>query len=232
MRITVVYGFTHKKVSYEVTRQLLKYLGNKSNDVAEIFLPRDMDVFCTGCCLCFFKGEETCPHYEMIYPIQKSIEKSDLLIFVTPVYALHTTGQMKALLDHFSFQFIPHRPNETMFTKKAVILSTTAGAGTRSAIKDIKDSLSFWGVGKIFTYGKAIQATSWQEVSELNKKKIEKDMKGLAERILKQPQRVKPNLKAQFLFYMVRWARKKAKDKSLDTKYWEEKGWLKDKRPW
>ena len=39
-----------------------------------------------------------------------------------------------------------HRPNGKMFTKQALIITTAAGGGMRSTIRDIKDSMNFWGV--------------------------------------------------------------------------------------
>lgn len=43
----------------------------------------------------------------------------------------------------------------------ALVISTAAGGGMKSTNKDIMDSLNFWGVGKIFTYGKAVTAVNW-----------------------------------------------------------------------
>lgn len=33
-----------------------------------------------------------------------------------------------------------------MFSKKAVVISTAAGTGVKSAIKDIKNALFYWGI--------------------------------------------------------------------------------------
>ena len=51
-----------------------------------------------------------------------------------------------------------------MFSKRAVVISTAAGAGMNSTNKDMADSLSFWGVPKIYKIGFGIHATSFQEV--------------------------------------------------------------------
>jgi len=67
----------------------------------------------------------------------------------SPAYVFHATGAMKALLDHFAYRWIPHRPAPEMFGKRAVIITQCLGSGAKSAAKDIKHSLSLWGISKI-----------------------------------------------------------------------------------
>ena len=69
-----------------------------------------------------------------------------------------------------------HRPEEKIFSKQAVILSTAAGAGMKSANKDIKDSMFFWGIGRIYTYGAAVKEVSWERVKEKKKGEINKSL--------------------------------------------------------
>ena len=54
-----------------------------------------------------------------------------------------------------------------MFSKRAVVVSTAAGAGTNKATKDIATALFYWGAD-ITSYGKTFQAINWEQVS--NKK--------------------------------------------------------------
>ena len=44
---------------------------------------------------------------------------------------------MKAFMDLTFTYWMSHRPRACMFSKKAVVISTAAGTGTKSAIKDI-----------------------------------------------------------------------------------------------
>lgn len=37
--------------------------------------------------------------------------------------------------------WMPHRPKKSMFSKRAVIVSTAAGTSTKHAMKDVEDSL-------------------------------------------------------------------------------------------
>jgi len=80
----------------------------------------------------------------------RSVYDRDFQCFTpSPAYVFHATGAMKALLDHFAYRWMPHRPAPEMFTKRAVILTQCLGAGAKSAARDIKHSLSWWGVPKI-----------------------------------------------------------------------------------
>ena len=65
---------------------------------------------------------------------------------------------MKAFLDHFAYHWLPHRPIPEMFEKRAVIITQCLGAGAKSAAKDIKHSLSWWGVSKIGIFTGALMS--------------------------------------------------------------------------
>lgn len=232
MKIAVIHGANHKGSTYHITQQLLENLDSNTHHISEFFLPRDMDQFCIGCTNCFMKGENLCPHYHKLLPIKEALEQSELLIFDSPVYVLHTTGQMKVLLDHFGYRFLVHRPHPSMFQKTAVIITTAAGGGMKSTIKDIKDSLTFWGVGRIHTYGIAVNAIDWQGVPQKKKDAIQNHVKKLASKIKKNYQKVKPSLKVKGLFYIMRFSQKKFRINEVDYTYWKEMGWLDKKRPW
>ena len=118
-----------------------------------------------------------------------------------------------------------------MFTKQAVCISTAAGGGMKSACKDIKDSLFYWGVGKIYSYGVAVYATSWNEITDKRKKRIEANVHKIARKIVKNNGHVKPSLKTKVFFNIMRFMQKRGWNKA-DVDYWQEKGWDKKKRPW
>lgn len=232
MNIVVVYGTEHKGSTYNIVNLLLKNLCKDKEEITEFYLPKDMPYFCKGCFLCFGKGENFCPHEVNVTPIKTAMEKADIIILASPVYVWHVTGQMKAFLDHFAFQFMVHRPNKAMFKKTAIALTTAAGGGMKSTIKDMTVSLTHWGVGKIFTYGKAVAASDWEGVSDKKKEQIEKDINKLSAKIINRYKNVNPSIKVKSLFYMMRFIHKKFSFSPTDTKYWEEQGWLDKKRPW
>ena len=45
----------------------------------------------------------------------------------SPAYVMHATDAMKALLDHFGYRWMPHRPVAEMFGKRAVIITQCLG---------------------------------------------------------------------------------------------------------
>ena len=232
MKILLISGTNHKGSTYNIGRILINQLGAKQSEIKEIFLPKDMPEYCCGCTRCFMEDETKCPHYSYIKPITECMDEADVLIFTSPVYVFHVTGQMKSLLDHYGYRWMVHRPSERMFSKQAVCISTAAGAGMKSTIKDLTDSLKFWGVGRIYMYGKTVSAISWDTVPEEKKKDIEKKMNCIARKIKKRGNNVMPALKIKIMFYIMRLIQKRGGFNPVDYKYWKSKGWLEKKRPW
>lgn len=228
MKITMIHGQSHKGSTYHIAKMLAEQL---NGDVKEFFLPKDFDKFCIGCTNCFENSESLCPHFKWLLPITKAMDEADVLIFASPVYVYHVTGAMKAFLDHYGYRWMVHRPEETMFQKQAVCISTAAGAGMKSANKDMADSLFFWGVGKTYKYGVAVREVCYERVSPKIKNKIEKKTAKLAKSIKRRAGKVKPGIKTKAFFSIMRIAQKHGWNEA-DAKYWKEKGWLDWKRPW
>ena len=83
------------------------------------------------------------------------------------------TGAMKALLDHFGYRWMPHRPAPELFGKRAVIITQCIGAGAKSTAKEIKNSLSWWGISKIGTFsGALMNDIVWNKLTEPKRKKL------------------------------------------------------------
>lgn len=119
-----------------------------------------------------------------------------------------------------------------MFSKKAIVVSTAAGKGAKSATKDITTALFYWGIPYIKTYGISVQAMNWESVKEKIKLKIQNDTAKIATKILNK-KNVKPGLKTKAIFMLMR-AMQKANFGSGDADkfYWEKLGWLDKERPW
>ncbi len=228
MKIVLVCGQNHKGSTYHVGRCLAEKLGG---EIVEFFLPKDFGEYCVGCTNCFMKGEDACPHYQKLHPITKAMDDADVLIFASPVYVYHVTGSMKSFLDHYGYRWMVHRPEEKMFAKQAVCISTAAGAGCRTTDKDMADSLFFWGVPKIYRYGLAVQAVAWKGVKKSIRNKMEKDMDVLAKKINRNAGRIKPGIKIKSFFFMMHLLQRKGFNEA-DRIYWKEKGWTGRKRPW
>jgi len=184
LKTVIIYGIEHKGNTYNTVQLFKKSLGLNENDIIEYFLPKDMPNFCIGCNNCFMKGEDFCPSQKYVAPIKEAILKAELIILASPVYLFHITGQMKVFLDHFGFQFMNHRPNRSMFSKTALVVSIAAGAGMGSAIKDMAESLRYWGISRIYKFGFAVLASNWDEIAEKNKQKMYRTIKKLSNKII------------------------------------------------
>lgn len=228
MKITIIHGQNHKGSTYHIARMLAEKL---NGEITEFFLPRDFGEYCIGCTMCFSKSETLCPHYEKLKPLTAAMDEADVLIFASPVYVYHVTGPMKAFLDHYGYRWMVHRPEEKMFQKQAVCISTAAGAGMKSTNKDMADSMFFWGVGKIYQYGMAVRATSYAKIEDKKKQKLEKQTTALAAKIKRNYGKVRPSLKTKMFFNLMRMLQKKGW-KEPDVSYWKEKGWNEKARPW
>ena len=228
MKITIIHGQSHKGSTYHIAHNLAEQIGG---DITEFFLPRDFDKFCVGCTTCFTKGETKCPHYEALAPITAALLAADVIILSSPVYVFHATGAMKALLDHYGYQWMAHRPNESMFGKQGVCVTTAAGAGIGSTLRDMADSLFFWGVAKQYSLGLAAGAVSWDAVSDRKKKSVERKTRSIANKIRRCSGKVKPGFKTKAFFWLMHLIQRNGWNEA-DVRYWAEKGWTKNKRPW
>ena len=115
MRIVVLHGQSHKGSTYHLAKLFCDKLGG---EVTEFFLPRDFGAFCVGCSQCFSKSEQLCPHADQLRPITEALDAADVIVLASPVYVYHVTGPMKALLDHYGYRWMVHRPQEGMFFKQ------------------------------------------------------------------------------------------------------------------
>lgn len=228
MNITLIHGQNHKGSSYHIGRMLAEQFSDST--VREFFLPRDLNHFCSGC-YCCLADEKNCPYYTEKKQIMDAVEQADLLIFTTPTYCMRASAPMKSFFDLTFTYWMIHRPRRSMFLKKAVAITTASGAGTGTALKDISNTLFYWGVPYIKEYGIAVQATNWQQVSEQKKARIRGDMEKLAKTLGKKKARA--GLKTRFVFSMMRMMQNNNWGSSPEEKaYWEEQGWLGKGRPW
>lgn len=228
MKIVLIHGQNHKGSSYHIGRMIADKI-DAGSVTAEFFLPGDLEHFCRGCYRCM-EDESACPFYAEKKAIMDEIEKADILIFTTPTYCMRASASMKAFIDLTFTYWMSHSPKKAMFRKKAVVVSTAAGAGVKSAMKDVSTALFYWGVPYIKCYGAVLQASNWGEVSGKKKGKIERDTTKLAKILLKS--KVKVGMKTKFFFYMMRMMHKSYDDSSNEKKYWKDNGWFDKERPW
>lgn len=228
MKTVIIHGQSHQGSTYHIARQLAEKL---DGTITEFFLPRDFGAFCVGCARCIKESETLCPHYETLLPITQAMDEADVIILESPVYVYHVTGSMKAFLDHYGYRWMVHRPSPAMFHKQVVCISTAAGAGMKSTTKDLADSAFFWGAGKIYRYGVAVAAMSWQHVKPEMLRKIDAKTTQIAGKIRRNIGHVTPSLKTKAFFSLMRRLQKDGWNEA-DKVYWQKHGWDKKQRPW
>lgn len=237
MKITVINGTEKHGVTYKLKEIFLQHF-KEDAEITQFYLPKDCPSFCVGCTNCFVKGEDTCKDRQYIGEIEKSILQSDLIVMTSPCYAMHVSGAMKALLDHLCYRWMAHRPAPEMFGKRAVIITQCLGAGAKSTAKDIKHSLSWWGVSKIGISCNALMGgIVWENLSDKKQKQLTNSVTKLARKFSKMNY-AKPATTAfatKMKFYACLFIKKQIIKKNindLDIAYWQAQGWLGKNRPW
>ena len=138
----IIEGFTGQLVA-EVKAEMTR-LGEVSFEeirLSDISLP-----YCKGCHGCFTKGETKSPHAAMFQPIIQKIHEADCLILTSPVYAVNVSALVKGFFDLGAYNH--HRP--CFFTKKALVVSSTAGAYAKIVCKYMRNELLYWGFNRVY----------------------------------------------------------------------------------
>lgn len=223
MNITLIRATGRKNSS---TYNASKYFISKLRNVDKVFefkLPDDMPHVCRGCYACFNGNEDKCGGYEYMKPINEAFEKSQLIIFCCPVWCFHAPGQIKSFLDHFGYRWFVHRPDFSMRNKQAVIITSAGGGGLKSASKDIKDSMDYWGIARTYVVKQAVWQYSWNDMPEKFKENFIKNLDKTAARVEKNSKNLKPCLKVKFLYNMFKKFHLEDKMWEIDNEYWKEK---------
>ncbi len=237
MKITVINGTEKQGVTYRLKEIFLEPFRGKA-DITEFYLPKDCPGFCSGCTVCFLGDEHKCKDAEYVQKIEKALLEADLLVFTSPAYVFHATGAMKAMLDHFGYRWMPHRPAKEMFGKRAVIITQCLGSGGKSTAKDMKDSLSWWGVSsiKVCSY-RLMSDIVWERIPEKKRSKIEASLRAASRQYLgiDYSRPAGASIVTKIKFYIVRKMQTglgKDNPEYTDYNYWKEQGWLDRERPW
>ena len=237
MKITVINGTEKKGITYRLKEMFLEPFKGKA-EITEFYLPKDGPGFCAGCTACFMNNPNLCKDAECVQKIEKALLEADLLVFTSPSYVMHATGAMKALLDHFGYRWMPHRPAKEMFGKRALIITQALGAGEKSAAKDIKDSLSWWGISYIKnSHFKLMSEIHWDKISEKKRLELTNGMASMAKKFaaIDYSKPAHTSLLTKAKFYAVQTLQKSLGKKNpeyTDFNYWKSNGWLDKARPW
>ena len=230
MKIIIIHGQNHRGSTWHAADELLKTIPGE-HQVSEFFLPRDLNHFCTGCYACV-QSRESCPFWKDKAPLDMALREAELLIFTTPTYCMLPSGPMKSFMDLFFTNWMSHKPYGEMFSKRAVVLSTAAGAGAKKATKPLATMLLYWGIPKVYSYGLAVNASSWENMPAKKKAIILRDMQRLGQK-LSATAKPRVGIKTRCLFWLMKGMQKANWGAAPEEKaYWQEQGWLNGRKPW
>ncbi|MBQ9827961.1 MAG: flavodoxin family protein [Lachnospiraceae bacterium] len=237
MKITVINGTEKHGVTYRMKEIFLEPFKDRA-EITEFYLPRDCPDFCIGCTVCFLNDEHRCKDAQYVQRIEKALLGADLLVFTSPAYVFHATGAMKVMLDHFGYRWMPHRPAEEMFGKRAVIITQCLGAGASLAAKDMKHSLKWWGVSSVKTLKfRLMSDIKWERIPEKKRASFETKLRKTARKYsdLDNKGPARTGISTKLKFSAVKMMQKKLGKEDpeyTDFKYWRSKGWLDGVKPW
>lgn len=171
MRYVVINGSPRRKNTWKMVEQAKN---NLKGDFEEIHLMKEEIPLCHGCYNCIVGGEDKCPHSDKIRPIIDKIRDADGIIIACPVYAMNVTALLKNFFDHTAYLY--HRPD--FFTKKALVVVSTAGAGQKDVAKYIDETLRHWGVNKVYKITYACGGKDSLDIKNIDEisKKFAKDV--------------------------------------------------------
>lgn len=176
MKYLLLNGSPHKGNTWKLVKLLKEQIKEISKEATfeEIHLADLKLPLCTGCSLCFRKGHEHCPHYNIMEKVIDKIYESDGTIFAMSTFYMQPNALTKNFIDHLCFML--HRPY--FFKNKAIVVTTAGGVGEKQAANYVAGWLK--GIGFNRCYKLAMASCSWNDyvISDKTKAKC----KSLAER--------------------------------------------------
>jgi hypothetical protein len=121
-----------------------------------------------------------------------------------------------------------------MFNKVGITISTTAGAGLNHATKTMKNSLTFWGIKKIYSFKFPVSAMKRTDISEKKQSKIRKNAFILVKQVfksVKNTDKLPQPLFRRFFFKIMTDMMNKNTWNLYDRNYREQHRWLNGTKP-
>jgi len=177
---------------------------------------------CQGYLTCIKQGEQKCPFSADVAKLAQQMDAADAVVFASPVHCFNVSTLMKNMIDLFVYQM--HRP--TFFGKKAVVVTSAAGAGQGAVLKYLRKTAGIWGfhvVGKLGTHSGLFDDPRYRP-------KLDKAANSVAKRLLTAVDRnitPQPGIAELINFRVWRSVVTRTRDASpYDWNYWKESGWL------
>ncbi len=185
-----------------------------------VFLQRTGLPFCDGCLSCVRKGEGFCPEFETIDPIVKKIEAADGIALAAPVYTFNVTGLMKNFCEYFMYK----RNRPSFFGKKAIVVTAASGGGHKVVLDFLQRTAGAWGcdvVGRLGISSSQIQRETYIEKVDT----AARDVAGKFLTAIINADQQSPDF-ADLINFRAMQNMTIAKAKTLNYRYWAERGWL------
>jgi multimeric flavodoxin WrbA len=223
MKVTIFIGSARKKHTYYAAEQFISHVRSMGNSEYELVSLSEYRLEpCTGCKLCFDKGELFCPLKDDRDVLINKLVHSDGVVFASPTYAFQVSGLMKTFLDRISF-FL-HRPFFFGKTFTSIVVQGLYGA------RDVVKYLDFVGGGLGFNVVKGCYLTALEPVAEKDRLKFVQVLNRQSrsfQAALGKPAFPAPSLFRLMAFRMSRTSiQKKLDSDSFDYNYYHKQGWF------
>lgn len=231
MKVVVLHGQRHNGSTRHIAEQTVGQVTSPDDEVRHFFFTENKP--CVGCFGCIMHGEQSCPHFAENEPIFAALHEADLVVLESPCYCMGITGQLKIFLDHMAWRWMVHRPDEAMFHKAGLVVSTAAGAGAGKVTKALAQQLFYWGVPKVYRLGINVNAASWEEIAPKKRAEIYRRTAACAAKLRRQlAQGPRAGLRTRAVFAAMRMSQKANDWNPTDKAHWQQAGWLGNARPW
>lgn len=223
MKVLVIMGSPRKGNTFRAAKKIEESMQSIGNVEFEFLMLKDTGLSqCSGCLVCFGKGEDHCPHKDSAHIIEQKMHAADGVIFATPVYGMSVSALMKTFIDRFSYIF--HRPR--FFGKKALLLTTAGMVGNKEVLDYLKLVTGLWGFEVSSRVGIVTPIPIPPKEEQENNRKLEKAAHEFYNSL--QKKRRSPGYRDVLVFRgMKAFFGEFEQISPADYKYWNEKGWLK-----
>ncbi|MBK1813755.1 flavodoxin family protein [Clostridium sp. YIM B02505] len=104
---------------------------------------------CKGCINCFLKGKCVLDNMDDMKRIKEEILSSDIVVFASPVYAHHVSGDMKVFIDRISYWAHLVR----LSGKVGIAVATSGGNGLDLTTNYLYKIMSYMGIKVVGKFG-------------------------------------------------------------------------------
>jgi len=179
--------------------------------------------FCKGCTVCFKVGEAACPCKDDVQLIVDKMQKADGLVFISPIYGMNVSGQLKTFMDRITYLY--HRPS--LIGKPTVFLASTDLGGTGFISKYMKYIINAMGMRTVGTLGAYSVPLKKKDSYRL---KVSNKLKNISIKFINELEvEGMPEPKFSELFHFIKWQSKNKYSKGIypaDYDYWHDNGWF------